>query len=858
MSDLPYQLPYQLIPGDARIPRLPEMEPTNGWIDAYQIDENFLQSPAFSTTYNGNWHANMQSSGQVDPTSVNYSRNDPPNMQPAGQVTEAFVDQSMYIPTNIQPAGQFTEAFVDHNPYIPTHMQPTGQSTLTSLDQSRNTPTNIQDIGHYTTSTTNQNRNVSTNIQPLGQHTQNPLEDGGNTTTNVAPDGQATPAPVRYSGNGNKNRQTTKKSPPASTQGRMKHPAIVEDKNIEKCAGEYNISYDEIRILKDYANARLKGIETSEPKDAPSRYVISRFEQVRRTYPEHATWPYDIPEEKIIRLLPGQKRQDRAPMKCYHSACETRRQELDARYHESRQWEDAPPPRPDQTHQNTLTAPGIGDIATGLTPPPSWNFNAAEAAETSTMMQHDTVDNITTSAASYDFQMDGFEVGVQLPLPQPITTPTQPDSMNTRNYLVDGRAASDDIHPAGSEEPAQSPLPTFTPNEQGSEDLLDDSNPPAVSDDSQFDYLFEELDQQASTLPTCKPMEQDNMNPLANSNLPAVSDDSQYDYLIEEPVHLMDSSELDKCFDELPQRLSPLPTFAPTKDISIDPLNNSTLPAVSNDSEIDDLFEQPLQLIDDSELDKYFDQPVQCSPKRRSDALLSEGKVPSQLDISPLSSTNSHCARSTMPGFPTPLPTPTPPEHGIHWPFHQDQPKEEHPFILPYLDYWPTFAPIVCHPLVRALELHTGRDDPSKYKQFKGYTIPIAHYNDRVKQTSATANSRSTPEAQFMPQGYEMTEELRREIEQRIGMHMKLRWGIDDDEDDLGKKARSGELVREDLRRLEDGDRKLDRKWRYQMRAFVDKWGLGGVQGSDLSDNYFFQTLLKRMSLGVDPIVEGS
>ena len=48
-------------------------------------------------------------------------------------------------------------------------------------------------------------------------------------------------------------------------------------------------------------------------------------------------WPYDIPKEKIIRLLPSQKRQDRAPVKSHHSACEKRREELDALYHGSRQ-----------------------------------------------------------------------------------------------------------------------------------------------------------------------------------------------------------------------------------------------------------------------------------------------------------------------------------------------------------------------------------------------------------------------------------------------------------------------------------------------------------------------------------------
>ena len=741
-------VPWQLMARNAPIPTPQAMEPMNGWFDEYSFDEVSHQSPAFDTTYSGDWHANMQFSGQIDPTFVNHSRNNPPSMQTAGQFTEAFVDPSLNIPTHMQ---------INQTPNIPTHMQPAGQSTLTSLDQSRNTPTNIQDFGQFTTSATFQSDNISMHLQPLGQHTQAPIKDGGNTTTNVLPDGQAaqapfhysgspctnipldeqaTPAPARFGGNGNKKTKATRRSPPASTKGRTKQPAFVEDKNIERCAGEYNISYNNIRILMDYANARLKGIETSEPKDAPSRYIISRFEQVRRTHPEHATWPYDIPEEKILRLLPGQKRQDRAPIKCHHSACEERRQELDARYHESRQWEGPPPPT---------------------------------------------------------------------------TTPTQPGNVNTQSYLVDGRASSDDIHMASSEEAAQ-----FQ------------------------DYLFEEPDQLPSPLPTFKSAEQDYINPLANSDLPAVFDDSQIDYVFEEPDHVPSS----------------LPTCTPTEQDNIKLSDIPNLLTESDDSQYGDLFQQ---FIDDSELDEYYDEPAQCPPKRRSKSRSSRGKTPSPLNISPLFSTNSDCARSTMPSSPSLLPPLAPSEHETPWPFHQGKPKEEHPFVLPHLDYWPAFAPIICHPLVRALELDTGRKDPSRHKEFKGYTIPVANYKARATQISAPADSGSTPEAQFMPQGYEMTEELRREIEQRIGIHMKLRWGMDADKDDDGKKATSGELVREDLRRLEDENR----GWRYKMAYWVEKWGLGGVHGSELSEDYFLQMLCgggwrECVSLGVDPIVEGS
>lgn len=74
--------------------------------------------------------------------------------------------------------------------------------------------------------------------------------------------------------------------------------------------------------------------------------------------------------------------------------------------------------------------------------------------------------------------------------------------------------------------------------------------------------------------------------------------------------------------------------------------------------------------------------------------------------------------------------------------------------------------------------------------------MSVSKYIARVPQFPAPADSESKPEAEYLPQGYALTEELKEEIELRIRLHMKLRWGMDDDD---GQKARSGELVREDL-----------------------------------------------------------
>ena len=592
-------VPYQIMSRNAGIATPQEMMPMNTWSDQYgSIEEDDLQS--------------------IEDFFVNYSRENPAEMQSAGQFTEAFIDPSLTFPTYVQPPGHFIEAFVDQSLNIPTHMQPAGQFTQTFIDQSQNIPTYIQSAGRFTGAFDNQSPNIPTHMQPAGQLTGPFFNQSLNIPTPMPPVGQATPAPARYGGNGNKkNMQATGKSCPASAQGRKKDPAVVEDKHIERSAGEYNISYDEIMILKDYANARLKGIETSEPKDSPSRYIISRFERVRREYPDHATWPYDIPKEKIIRLLPGQKRQDRAPIKRHHSACEKRREELDARYHESRQWEGPPPPTPNQTNQNTLTAPGINDIPTGLTPPPS---PPVRAAGISTMMQHDSMDSsdkTPPSAAPHDVRIDGIEGFVQLPLPPqpPTTTPTQPDSLNTRNYLVDGRAASDDVHMADTEEPAQLPLPlpTSTPREQRNEDLLNDSNPSAVADDSQYDDLFEEPDQVSSPLPTFKSTEERNIEPIANSNIPAVSDDKELDGTFEEQLQIINDSELEGYSDEPTQQSPPLPSFMPTEQYNVNLPDNSNPPAVSDNSEYDELFGQPLSPLDDSELDEFSDEQAQGS-----------------------------------------------------------------------------------------------------------------------------------------------------------------------------------------------------------------------------------------------------
>ena len=767
--------PYQIMSRYPGIATPQEMEPMNTWSNQYQsIEEDDLQS--------------------IVDSYVNYSHDNPADMQSAGQFNEAFIDPSLILSTYVQPPRQFTEASVDQSPHIPIHIQPPRQSTGPFVDQSVNITPPMPPAGQLTGPVIDQSPNIPTHMLPAGQLTGPFIDQSLNVPTPMPPAGQATPAPARYSGNGMKNMQAARKSCPASAQGRKKHPAVVKDKDIERSAGEYNISYDEMMILKDYANARLKGIETSEPKDAPSRYIISRFEKVRREHSEHATWPYDIPKEKIIRLLPGQKRQDRAPIKSHHSACETRREELDARYHESRQWEGPPPPTPNQTNQNTLTAPSTNDIPTGLTPPPS----PARPAGNSPTMQHDSMnfsDDNPPSAASYDVRTDGSEGGVQLPLPlpPPSTTLTQPDSSNTRSYLVNGRAASDDVHMAGTEEPAQMPLslPTSTPREQRSEDLLNDSDPSIVSDDSQYDYLFEEPDQASSPLPTFKLTEEGDMEPVANSNLPAVSDDNELDKILEEQLQIFSDSELKGFSDESTQQSPPLPPFMPTEQDNMNLPDNSNQPAVPDNSKDDELFGQSLQSLDD-ELDEFADEQTQRSL-----------------------------------------------EHVTHWPFHQDRSKEGHPFTLPNFESWPVYAPIICHPLVRALELHAGRKDPFVNETFKGYTIPVANYKARGPQRPASADSSSKPKAEFMPQGYEMTEELTKEIEQRIVMYMRRRWGMHVSDDDFGKKARSGELVREDLSRLG----KQIRGWRYSMVYWVQKWGFGGVQGSELSEDCTIQLL---------------
>ena len=689
---------------------------------------------------------NMQPSGQIHQASVDYSLNNPPDMEPAGEFTEAFLDPNLNIPTQVQSYWQYPEAFGDQSYNIPTHMQLAGQPTLNSHNQNSNTYTNIQDLGQSTANLANQSSYDPTNTHPLEQHTQAPINYSGNTAaivpfdgqatqptlhysgnphtnapldgqatqptlpydgnlqTNTPLDGQATPAPVPSSGNpqtdapldghaipapgpssgnGNKKTRTSGKSSPVPTNGKVKHPAVVEDKDIERCAREYDIPYADTRILLDYANARVKGIETSEPRDAPSRYIISRYEQVRRTYPDQATWPYDLPKEKIIRLLPGQQRQDRAPHKSYEGACEKRRQELDDRYNESRQWEGPPPPKPDETQQDTLidlpidsiatesTAPSnfesaeVADntIATGLTPPPnfdsaelanevialgspsSWNFDTPEETEAFTKMLQASIQSLdnTTSAPSFDFGMEGIEGPFQLPQQPPFTVPIQPAGLEPQNYLAYASAAPEDIHMAGSGEPAQFPslLPTFTPMEQHSRDLLENSNipaafdvrqcknplapltftpmeqdslgpldnshPPAGSDDDDFNSLFDDEEQSPSLQPTSPPTEQDNTGPSANTgssanaNPAAESADSPLGSLFEEPLELINNYEMVQQPVDPAQHPSAVPTFTPMEQDGIIPLDNLYLPAVSNDSPYGSLLDKQFQFMDDTE-----------------------------------------------------------------------------------------------------------------------------------------------------------------------------------------------------------------------------------------------------------------
>ena len=777
-------LQYQSMSGDAHLPTTQEMGPIAGSFDPYPLEEDFFQSFSFDTSYSDNWLANMQNiqfNKQIHPTPVNYSLNNTPNMEPAGQFTEAFVDPGQFDhalvdpsfigPTQVQSDWQYPEAFPDQSLNVPTHMQLSGQPTLSSPNQSSNTYTNIQDLGQPTASLANQSSCDPTNTHPLEQHTQAPINYGGNAAANVPTDGQAapptfhyssnpqtntplngqaSPAPVPSTCNGNKKTRTTRKSSPVKPQGKVKHPAVVEDKEIERCAGEYNISYDETRILLDYANARVKGIETSEPRDAPSQYIISRFEQVRRTHPTHATWPYDIPEEKIIRLLPGQKRQDRAPHKSYQAASEKRRQELDDRYNESRQWEGPPPPKPGETPQNTLIEPAIDNIATGLTvpsnseltgvdidknatgltPPGNWNFDPAEVAANNiatdltplsnfepaelafdntatgwTLPEDWSLDsaepatnNIATGltpppnfesgeladevialgsaspwgpeqtelfqqiiqggiqlldnpppAASFDFGTESIEGPTRhAAAPPPFAAPIQPDGLDPLNYLADGPTAPEGIQMAGSVDPAQfsSLLPTFTSMEQRSGDLLEDSNPPAVFDASQFGYslppftftpiehgnagpsdnpnppaaesdvddfdsMFDEEEQRPLPSPASAPAERDDTNPVPNDNSPAASADSPHGSLFDEPVDSIDYHEMVQQPEEPKQGPSALPTFTPMEQDSSTLFADFNLPVVTNDSPYGSMLDKEPQFLDDSEFDSFLRQSLE-------------------------------------------------------------------------------------------------------------------------------------------------------------------------------------------------------------------------------------------------------
>ena len=660
-------LQYQSISSEGHIPTNQEMGPTIGPLDHYPLEEEFLQFISFDTDYSGNWLANQQNvqpNGQIHQTSFDDSLNNHSNREPAGQSTEAGVDPSSIISTQMQSDWRYPGAFGDQGYNIPTHMQLAGQPTLNALNRSSNTYTNIEDLGQSAANLTNQSSYSPTNTHPLEQHTQAPINYGDNTVANVPLDGQATQPTLHYSGNpqtnapldgqatptpvpsssnpqsdaplngratpapgpssgkGNKKTRTPGKSSPVSTKGKVKHPAVVEDKDIEKCARNYDISYDETRILLDYANARLKGIETSEPRDAPSRYIISRFEQVRRTYPDHATWPYDLPKEKIIRLLPGQKKQDRAPHNSYQGACEKRRQELDDRYNESRQWEGPPPPKPDETQQDTLIDPAIDSIATESTPlpnfdstelanevialgsPSSWGFDTLGQTQLFHQIMQDGIQSLdnAASAPTSGSGMEALEGSVQLPPQPPFTAPIQPADLYSMNYLANGPAAPKDIHMAGSGESAQFPslLPTFTPMEQDSGDLLENSNPPAIFDITQCKNPLAPL--------TFAPMEQDSLDPLDNSNPSEVSEEWEFNSMFDEEEqrpspaistpaeqdNLTPSANVDPpaIFDvnQCNNPLAPL-TFAPMEQNSVGPLDNAHPPAGSDDDDFNSLFD---------------------------------------------------------------------------------------------------------------------------------------------------------------------------------------------------------------------------------------------------------------------------
>lgn len=679
-------LQYQSISGHAHFPTTQEIGPIPGSSDHYLLDEDFLQSIPFNTDYSDDWLANMQNmqpNEQFHQTSVDYNLDNPPNMEPAGQFTEAFVDPrhfkqalvnpSLISPTQVQPDRQYPEAFPDQSLNVPTHMQLAGQPTLSSPNQSSNTYTDIPDLGQSTTSLTNQDSYGPTYTHPMEQHTQALVDYGGNTTANVlldgqatqpthhyggnlqtntpldgqatpapvpssgnpqtnAPlDGQATPAPVPSSGNGSKKTRITRKSSPVKPQGKVKHPAVVEDKEIERCAGEYDFSYDDTRILLDFANARVKGIETSEPRDAPSQYIISRFEKVRRTYPTQATWPYDLPEEKIIKLLPGQKGQDRAPHKSYQDACEKRRQELDDRYNKSRQWEGPPPPKPGETDQITLTEPAIDSIATGLTapsdsesaevaidnnatgltPPGNWNFNQAEVATNTIATGLTPPPYLEPADLVFDNSAPGW---------------TEPEDWN----LYPAETATNNI-PTGL-----TPPPTFESAEYANDNNALGSSSPWVFGTRELDEQFYHIMQlgvqcldKAASAPTfdfgmegiedstqlpqqppfttpIQPDGQDPLNYLANG--PAAPEDihmtgsvdpAQFPTLLptftpmeQNSGHLLEYSN-PPAFSDASQSSDPfpLPTFTPMEQDNAGPLDNSNPPATSDVDDLKSLFE---------------------------------------------------------------------------------------------------------------------------------------------------------------------------------------------------------------------------------------------------------------------------
>ena len=142
------------------------------------------------------------------------------------------------------------------------------------------------------------------------------------------------PIPLSKHSTGNVSARKRTKHPapvPTAPSKQPKKPAQNMEKAAQKEAADYGFDSDTIRQLKDYANAREMGIEAEEPTDPKSQYIIHKFQEIRRQFPTWAILPHDIPADKIIQLLPGQKRQDRAAPARFKAAGEVQRRELRSR-----------------------------------------------------------------------------------------------------------------------------------------------------------------------------------------------------------------------------------------------------------------------------------------------------------------------------------------------------------------------------------------------------------------------------------------------------------------------------------------------------------------------------------------------